>query len=81
MKKLIRIVHKKKHGERGFSLLEYCAGAAVILVTVWAALNAMGGNIRDLLGAIGQWASERRTEITSGAHQSGGSGSSSSQGG
>lgn len=50
-------------GERGFSLLEYCAGAAVILVTIWGALTLMGDNIETLLNSIGNWATTRAGEI------------------
>ena len=78
MKKLFRL-HRPKGSERGFSLLEYCAGAAVIMVTVWAALNAMGTNISNLLGAIGEWATKRQTEIQgAGSQGTGGSSSSAS---
>jgi Flp pilus assembly pilin Flp len=54
---------KRMSGERGFSLLEYCAGAAVILVTIWGALSLMGDNIETLLNSIGNWATTRAGEI------------------
>jgi len=54
---------KRSRREGGFSLLEYCAGAAVILVTIWGALTLMGNNIEGLLGAIGTWATQRQGEI------------------
>lgn len=64
------IPHKTRKGarrgtrdERGFSLLEYCAGAAVILVTIWGALSLMGDNIETLLNSIGNWATTRAGEI------------------
>ena len=60
--RLFRIRTKK---ERGFALLEYCAGAAVILVIVWAALNTLGTNMTDLLDSIGTWATNRAGEIDS----------------
>ena len=49
--------------ERGFALLEYCAGATIILVVVWASVQAMGVNVGDMVSAIGEWASQRATEI------------------
>lgn len=54
---------RQARGERGFSLLEYCAGAAVILVTIWGALSLMGDNIETLLNSIGNWATTRAGEI------------------
>jgi hypothetical protein len=63
---------KQSRRERGFSLLEYCAGAAVILVTIWGALTVMGNNIEGLLGSIGDWATRRQGEISGGTGQGGG---------
>ena len=54
----------KRDGEKGYTLLEYCAGAAVIAGILWTALNALGGNLTGLLNAVGTWA-ERRTESIS----------------
>jgi hypothetical protein len=45
--------------QKGYTLLEYCAGAALIAGIIWVALNAMGQNITALLNAIGQWAVNR----------------------
>ncbi len=42
--------------QRGLALLEYCAGAAVIVAVIWGAMNTMGGSISDLFGRIGNWA-------------------------
>ena len=50
---------RKRKNQRGYTLLEYCAGAALIAGIIWVALNAMGQNISSLLNAIGQWASTR----------------------
>ena len=54
---------KSKSDDSGFTLLEYCAGAAVVACVVWAAVQTMGGNISDLLSSIGTWASNRSTEV------------------
>ena len=51
-------------GQRGYTLLEYCAGAAIIAGILWTALNALGGNLSDLLDAVGQWAQRRSAGIT-----------------
>jgi Flp pilus assembly pilin Flp len=52
---------KNRKDESGYTLLEYCAGAAIIAGILWTALNALGGNLSDLLEAVGQWA-QRRTQ-------------------
>jgi Flp pilus assembly pilin Flp len=52
--------------QRGYTLLEYCAGAAIIAGVLWAALGRLGGDISDLLDGIGQWAQDRRGEIGQG---------------
>jgi Flp pilus assembly pilin Flp len=51
--------------QRGYTLLEYCAGAAIIAGILWTALNALGGNLSNLLNAVGAWATRRSGEISS----------------
>ena len=51
--------------EKGYTLLEYCAGAAIIASVLWAALSALGGNVSQLLGAVGGWATARASEVSS----------------
>ena len=41
---------------KGFTLLEYAAGAAVILTVVMVGLNAMGGNLSTFFTNLGTWA-------------------------
>lgn len=55
---------KQESRERGYTLLEYCAGAAIIAGILWTALNALGGNLSDLLNAVGEWAQRRATGIS-----------------
>lgn len=55
---------KGSKSERGYTLLEYCAGAAVIAGIIFAALETMGGNLSAYLGAIGDWATRRASEIS-----------------
>jgi Flp pilus assembly pilin Flp len=50
--------------QRGYTLLEYCAGAAIIAGILWTALSALGGNLSGLLEAVGRWAVARTTEIS-----------------
>jgi len=54
----------KGTGERGFTLLEYCAGAAVVASVIWLAFNELGTNIRDLMQNIGGWAKARGDQVT-----------------
>lgn len=54
---------KATKNQKGYTLLEYCAGAALIAGIIWVALNAMGQNITTLLDAIGQWAVNRAAGI------------------
>ena len=49
--------------QRGYTLLEYCAGAAIIAGILWTALSVLGGNLSGLLQAVGQWAVARTGEI------------------
>lgn len=53
---LIRIIKKE---ERGYTLLEYCAGAAVIAGIVWTGLSALGGSLNTFLGNLGTWVETR----------------------
>jgi hypothetical protein len=64
---------KKNKKQKGFTLLEYTAGAAVIIGVVWVAVNAMGGSLRDVFDAISRWANGRVSQIDNGS--AGGSGS------
>lgn len=45
--------------QRGYTLLEYCAGAAIIAGVLWTALSGLGSNLSSLLGAVGGWANSR----------------------
>jgi Flp pilus assembly pilin Flp len=64
-KEKMRLFGLTRKDERGFTLLEYCAGAAVIAGIIFAALQAMGTNLSNYLGAIGNWATRRAAEISS----------------
>lgn len=50
--------------QRGYTLLEYCAGAAVVATVLWGALQSMGNNFQSLTAAIGSWAKVRAGEIS-----------------
>jgi len=51
------------NSEAGYTLLEYCAGAAVIAGIIWVALKGLGGNLEDLLTELGNWAVKRTDDI------------------
>ncbi len=57
-------VRRLKETEQGYTLLEYCAGATVIAVVVYAALNALGVQLNNFLTELGNWAGRRAQEIT-----------------
>jgi hypothetical protein len=49
----------RNNKEKGYTLLEYCAGAAIIAGILWVALNNLGTDLGQLLAAVGGWADER----------------------
>ena len=53
----------RKQNQKGLTLLEYCAGAAVVAVMVFAVIQAMGGNLRAAGTNIGQWAVDRADDM------------------
>lgn len=53
----------KKKNQKGLTLLEYCAGAAVVAVVVFAVLQAMGGKLQTAAENVGQWAVDRSGEL------------------
>ncbi|MBX7144290.1 MAG: hypothetical protein K1X79_07545 [Oligoflexia bacterium] len=61
---LIRLTRKAR-SEKGYTLLEYCAGAAVIASIIWGAMNYMGTNVGGFLRGVGDWATARTGEISS----------------
>ncbi|RMG40652.1 MAG: hypothetical protein D6719_10330 [Candidatus Dadabacteria bacterium] len=68
MNKLIGIVRKNSQQERGYTLLEYCAGAAIIAGILWVALSSLGNNVSNLLNNVGTWATERANGIQTGGN-------------
>ena len=52
-----------RKNERGYTLLEYCAGAAIIGAIIFVALQALGGNMRGMLESIGAWADRRAADM------------------
>lgn len=54
---------QRRKSQKGFTLLEYCAGAAVLAAVIFGALNTMGGQIGDLMTSIGDWSFQRAEDI------------------
>ncbi|MCO6430838.1 MAG: hypothetical protein J5J00_08250 [Deltaproteobacteria bacterium] len=48
-------VRKNYSKQKGYTLLEYCAGAALLLSIVWAGMNALGGSLDNYLRRVGTW--------------------------
>ena len=61
----INLVRTGKKSERGFTILEYCAGAVVVMVVLWTAFDALGGNIKEFMEGVGGWLSKKGKEISS----------------
>lgn len=49
--------------QRGYTLLEYAAGAALLMGILYVGLKAMGTSVENLLGAVGGFADSRAAEI------------------
>lgn len=59
---LFRMVRRAR-SERGLSLLEYAAGATVLITIVYVGMTALGENIDAYLDAIGAWTQGEAAEI------------------
>jgi len=60
MRRMIRI---ERRGERGYTLLEYVAGAAIIGGIVFTALTGFGSSMAGFLNGLGTWAQTRTSEL------------------
>jgi len=49
--------------EEGFTLLEYCAGAAVLIGIVYAGLSVMGTSLSDFFKGVGTWVGTKTTDL------------------
>ena len=64
---------KKRENQKGITLLEYTAGAAIIIGLVWGAMSAMGTSLEHVFNSIGVWAQTRADDINK-SNGGGGSG-------
>jgi hypothetical protein len=62
--KKISVDYKRVKSQKGFTLLEYAAGAAVLMGLLYIGVQAMGGGIQDLLTSVGDWARTRSSDLT-----------------
>ena len=65
MKKIINKLFQKAKDERAYTLLEYCAGAAIIAGILWVALDSMGGSMQELIESLGDWLDRRAETLDS----------------
>ncbi len=60
-----RIALRRNRRESGFTLLEYAAGAALLMGVLYVGLRAVGGSLEGLLTSIANFANRRATELDS----------------
>lgn len=63
MKNIQKQNAERNYRERGFALLEYTVGAAVVLTVLYVAFNAFAGQLETLFTSLGEWAAARSSEI------------------
>lgn len=59
----MKMLKCKIANQRGIALLEYAAGAAIVLTVIVVALSAMSTNVGTMFTAIGEWALGRAQDI------------------
>ena len=57
----------RKNNRRGYTLLEYSAGAAILMGILYTGLNSMGTGIKDLLNGVGVWATAQKDNLNNGS--------------
>jgi hypothetical protein len=62
-KRIVRVIRLSGGGERGYTLLEYVAGAAIIGGIVFTALTSFGNDMAGFLGNLGSWTQARGAEL------------------
>ncbi len=60
-----RIALRRNRRESGYTLLEYAAGAALLMGVLYVGLRAVGGSLEGLLTSIANFANRRATELDS----------------
>lgn len=59
--RLLGVVKKDK--ERGYTMLEYAAGAALIAVVLGAVITTIGGGFRNLASGVSSWATREANDL------------------
>ena len=54
---------RAQNAQRGYALLEYCAGAAIIAGVVWGSMGYLGTSLDGLIRGIADWARARTEEL------------------
>lgn len=54
---------KRIKKSRGYTLLEYSAGAAILMGILYAGLTTMGNGVKDLLNGVGVWATQQKGNL------------------
>ncbi len=70
MKKYFNI---KKKDQKGFTLLEYCAGAAVLIGIVVFSMQTLGNGMSSYFQTLNNWLKNQKVQVS--ADGSGGAGS------
>lgn len=71
MKKDSGLIGFRRVGDKGFTLLEYAAGAAVIAGVVYTAMSAFGGGLDTFYRGLGEWVSGLAVSSSSESDQQG----------
>lgn len=54
---------RRNRKQSGYTLLEYAAGAALLMGVLYVGLRALGGSLEGLLTSIANFAQRRGTEL------------------
>ena len=63
---------KIRNTQKGLTILEYCAGAALVGLVAFAVVRSMGDGLIDAAGTIGRWASTQANNLNGGNNNGGG---------
>ena len=64
-------VQQQTKKQRGYTLLEYCAGAAILAGVIAVGMSTMGTNMNTAFSRIGTWAVARTDSLTGSSSSTG----------
>lgn len=64
-----RLIGLRRKDQKGFTLLEYAAGAAVIAGVAYSALTVFGVGLTNFYTGLGNWASNQVSNLPDGNQQ------------